>query len=219
MGKTRCCSLPRRIYTGKFKKDWWRLFITVLLIPVLVFVLSLVLIEALDKYLGYFVLSFLMFAPLAFFYFLISWIIRACGCIGDVDEEADKGLEQPETEQVTNKASPCDNNNEQSEITALIGEIGKQSTITKEKIDIYAAAFLKEDINTRNAFYRCSEQDVESLIKKAGMTIGQKNAMIDIWLAKESIADPEAPSEGDAGLIEVANGQPGIVPASGELEE
>jgi len=199
MDKTRWCCLPRWMYTGKFKKDWWKLIIMVLILPPVIHMIGYAIhfdLEELGIFLGFFA------TPFVFFYFLITWIIRACGCMGEVEEEASR-----------------DDKNEQSEITALIGEIGKQSTITKEKIDIYAAAFLKEDINTRNAFYRCSEQDVESLIKKAGMTIGQKNAMIDIWLAKESSADPEAPSEGDAGLIEVANGQPGIVPASGELEE
>ena len=151
-----------------------------------------------------------VFFPLINF---ILWIIRASGCIDTAEEKPGKNLKQPETkpEQIDIEFGDrqtkvkIEERVNQSEIRKLITEIGKESHITKEQINAYSASFLDQGITTRNALYRCSEQDVESLIKKAGMKIGHKNAMIDIWLARESKADEEDP-KGISGLDELDGG-------------
>lgn len=112
---------------------------------------------------------------------------------GGTFDVAKEGIKQPGRKTI-----------EQSEIIELIAQIGKQSRITQEQTNAYAAAFWVESIEDRNAFFRCSEQDLESIIKKAGMNIGQKNAMIDIWLARESKEDEEA-LDGAEGLVEVTD--------------
>jgi len=91
------------------------------------------------------------------------------------------------------------------DMSDLIAEIGKQSPITKKQINAYTAAFLVEGIADRDALFRCKEDDVMLIITKCGMNIGHKNAMIDLWLAREAKADEESPIDGPMGLLEVTD--------------
>ena len=155
MCRTSCCCHPRKMYTGKFKDDWKKL-ISLFLISAIFFISGIGLMSDETSLIGFLFYPtgklLVISMPLLFIIFSTLWIIRACCCMGEASEGffyPDIKLEQRNIEL---------KNIEQSEIEELIAEIGKQRNITKEQINAYAASFFGEDIDTREAFYRCSEQ-------------------------------------------------------------